>query len=87
MSMNIDLKPETEAELKTRAQKKGLPVSKYVHRILEQHVPGQPVESAMTPEERVRAFQEWVENFPYRRNAPLSDHAISREGFYRTYYE
>jgi hypothetical protein len=87
MSIQIELKPEIEAELKTRAQKKGLPVSQYVQRILEQHVPVQPVESAMTPEERVKAFQDWVENFPYRRNEPLSDDAISREGFYRTDYE
>ena len=62
-------------------------MSQYVQRILEQHVPAQPVESAMTPEERVKAFQDWVENFPYRRNEPLSDDAISREDFYRTDYE
>jgi hypothetical protein len=49
MSIQIELKPEIEAELKTRAQKEGLPVSQYVERILEQHVPGQPVEPAMTP--------------------------------------
>ena len=87
MSIQIELKPEIEAELKTRAQQNGLPVSQYVQRILEQHVPGQPVQSAMTPAERAKAFQDWVESFPYRRNAPLSDDAISREGFYRTDYE
>jgi len=48
-------------------------------------VPGQPVESAMTPEERAKAFQDWC--FPYRRNMPLSDDAISPEPFYRTGYE
>ena len=87
MSIQIELKPEIEAELKNRAQKNGLPVSQYVQRILEQHVPGQPVNSAMTPEERVKTFQDWVESFPYRRNEPLSDDAISRESFYRTDYE
>jgi uncharacterized membrane protein len=87
MSIEIELKPETEAELKARAQKNGLPLSQYVQRILEQHVPGQPVESAMTPEERARGFQDWAESFPYRRTKPLSDDAISREAFYRTDYE
>jgi hypothetical protein len=87
MSIQIELKPEIEAELKNRAQKNGLPVSQYVQRILEQHVPGQPGNSAMTPEEKVKAFQDWVERFPYRRNEPLSDDAISRESFYRTDYE
>jgi len=83
MSIQIELKPEIEAELKARAQRNGLPVGQYVQRILEQHVPGQPVESAMTPEERAKAFQDWVDSFPYRRSAPLSDDAISREGFYQ----
>jgi hypothetical protein len=82
MSIEIELKPEMEAELKTRAQKNGLPVSQYVQRLLEQHVPVQPVQSAMTPEERAKAFQDWAENFPSRRNTPLSDDAISREAFY-----
>jgi hypothetical protein len=85
MSIQIELKPEIEAELKARAHKSGLPLSQYVQRILEQHVPGQPVESAMTPEERAKAFQDWC--FPYRRNMPLSDDAISPEPFYRTGYE
>lgn len=84
MSIQIELRPEIEAELTAQAQKKGLPISQYVQRILEQHLPGQPVESAMTPEERAEAFQDWVENFPYRRNTPLPDEAISRESFYRT---
>ncbi len=84
MSIEIELKPEMEAELKTRAQKNGLPLSQYVQRLLEQHVPVQPVESAMSPVERAKAFRNWVENFPYRRHEPLSDDAISRESFYRT---
>ena len=83
MSIQIELKPEIEAELKTRAKKNGLPVSQYVERILEQYVPVQPVESAMTPEERAKAFQDWAQNFPYRRNTPLSDDAISRESLYQ----
>jgi hypothetical protein len=84
MSIQVELKPEIEAELKARAQKNGLPLSQYVQRILEQHVPGQLGESGMSPEERARAFQDWAESFPYRRATPLSDDAISREAFYRS---
>jgi hypothetical protein len=84
MSIQIELTPETEAELKVRARKNGLPLNQYVQRILEQNVPAQPVQSAMSPEERAKAFQDWAESFPYRRSTPLSDDAISREGFYRT---
>jgi hypothetical protein len=87
MSIQIELKPEIEAELKTRAQKDGLALSQYVQRILEQHLPAKPVESAMAPAERAKAFQDWVKNFPYRRTSPLPDEAISREGIYRRDYE
>ena len=83
MNIQIELKPEIEAELKTRAQRDGIPLSQYVQRILEQHVPVQPAEPTMTPEERTKAFKEWVASFPYRRTTPLSDEAISREGLYR----
>jgi hypothetical protein len=83
MSIQIELKPEIEAELKARAEKDGLPLSQYVQRILEQQVPVLPGESTLTPEERAKAFQDWAENFPYRRSTPLSDDAISREAIYQ----
>ena len=82
MSIQIELKPEIEAELKLQAQKGGIPLSQYVQRILEEYVPGQPLESNMTPEERAKAFQDWSLNFPRRRTTPLPDDAISREAFY-----
>ena len=83
MSIQIELNPEIEAELKTRAEKDGVPLSQYVQRILEQLVPVLPRESTLAPEERARAFQDWAENFPYRRSTPLSDDAISREAIYQ----
>jgi len=83
MAMQIQLKPEIEAELEAQAQKNGIPLSQYVVRILEEHVPGPPLESGMTPEERAKAFQSWSLNFPRHRTSPLPDDAISREAFYR----
>jgi hypothetical protein len=83
MSIQIELRPEIEAELAAQAQKKGVPVIQYVQRILEQHVPGLSLESAMTPEQRAKAFDDWAEDFPYRRSTPLSDDAISRESLYQ----
>lgn len=70
MSIQIEIKPKIEPELKIRAKKDGLPLSQCVHRILEQHVPGQPVKSAMTPEGRAKVFQDWC--FPYRRNTRMA---------------
>jgi len=84
MTIQIELKPETEAELKARAQQNGLPLIQYVQRILEQHVPGQDVDSVMSAQERAKAFQDWAESFPNRRTTPLPDDALSREAFYQT---
>jgi len=83
MSIQIELRPEIEAGLAARAQKKGVPVIQYVQRILEQHVPGLSLGSAMTPEQRAKAFDDWAEDFPYRRSTPLSDDSISRGSFYQ----
>ena len=83
MTIQIELKPETEAELKARAQQNGLPLIQYVQRILEQHVPGQDVDSVMSAQERAKAFQDWAESFPNRRTTPLPDDALSREAFYQ----
>jgi hypothetical protein len=83
MGIQIELNPEIEAELKARAERDGLSLSQYVQRILEQQVPVLPSESTLTPEERARAFEDWAENFPYRRTRPLSDDAISREAIYQ----
>ena len=83
MGIQVELNPEIEAELKARAERDGLSLSQYVQRVLEQQVPVLPSESTLTPEERARAFQDWAENFPYRRNTPLSDDAISREAIYQ----
>ncbi len=82
MAIQIQLKPEVEAELKAQAQKNGLPLNQYVQRILEEHIPGQPMESPMTPEQRAKAFHDWSLHFPRRRTSPLPDDAISREAFY-----
>jgi len=87
MSIQIELRPEIDAELAAQARKKGVPVIQYVQRILEQHVPGLPLESAMTPEQRAKAFDDWADSFPYRRSTPLSDDAISRDSLYQEDHE
>jgi len=84
MAIQIQLKPEIEAELEAQAQKNGIPLSQYVVRILEEHVLGQPSESGMTPEERAKAFPNWSLNFPRHGTMPLPDDALSREAFYQT---
>ncbi len=81
MTIKIDLKPEVEAELAARAQKNGVPFDQYVQTILEQYV--HFAQSPLTPEERAKAFDDWGDNFPYRRSTPLPHEAVSRESFYQ----
>jgi hypothetical protein len=83
VTIQIELKPDIEAELVAQARKTGVPVAQYVERILEQHVPSRPVESKMSPSDRSKAFRDWTETFPYRRTEPLPDDAISRDNLYR----
>ncbi len=84
MTIPMELRPKIEAELKARAEKNGLSLIQYVQRILEHHVPGQELESAMIAQESAKGFQDWTESFPNRRTTPLSDEALSREAFYQT---
>ncbi len=48
MSIQIELKPEIEAELTARAHRTGVPISQYVPHILEQYLPVRPVETGMS---------------------------------------
>ena len=83
MTLHIELKPEVQAGLAAQAKAKGVPLDAYVQNLLEQlAVPLQPLEIAMTAEQRVRALREWTASFPYRRSEPLSDDAISRDSLY-----
>ena len=83
MSIQIELRPEVEAELAARARRTGVPISQYVQRVLEQYLPAQPPEIGISPEQRANAFQDWVQNLPYRRGRPLSDDTITRESLYQ----
>lgn len=49
MAIQIELNPQIEVELKAQAQKNGIPLSQYVVRVLQEHLPGQFVQSNMPP--------------------------------------
>ena len=83
MTIKVDLKPEVQAGLAAQAKARGVPLDKYVQNLLEQMAaPMQPLEIAMTAEQRALAFRRWAEGFPYRRTSPLPDDAIRRDRLY-----
>jgi hypothetical protein len=83
MTIQIQLSPAIESGLAGLARLKGLPLIEYIQSLLESFaMPGTPLPSEMTPEQRADALLEWTKQFPYKRKAPLPDEAISRESIY-----
>ena len=82
--MTITLRPDLEEELAARARAKGLSTEEFITRELERLVitSAHPM-AELTPEERVRRWDEWVKSHDYIKAPPLSDEAISRETIYR----
>jgi hypothetical protein len=76
MTVTIELSPNLERELKSRAEAQGVSTDTYVVRVLERDL-----QSSLAPKtEMGRRILEWVDSLP---EAPaLSDEAISRESIY-----
>ena len=60
--MTLTLKPDLEEELTVRAQAEGLSTEEFVNRELEKLVVSASAESKLTPEERARLWEEWLES-------------------------
>jgi hypothetical protein len=80
--MTITLRPDLEEELAARARAEGLSTEEFINRELERLVISNthPM-SGLTPEERVRRWEEWVASHSVG-GPPLSDYAVSRESIY-----
>ena len=65
-----------------RAKAVGLSTEEFVNRELEKLVVSASAESRLTPEERARLWEEWLESHSVG-GPPLSDYAVSRESIYK----
>ena len=81
--MTVTLKPDLEEELTARAQAEGLSTEEFVNRELEKLMTSTHPSSKVTPKERARRWQEWLNSHDYIKAPPLADEAISRESIYR----
>lgn len=79
--MTVTLKPDLEEELAGRARAEGLSIEEFVNRELERLVASTPPASKLTPEERVRRWNEFLASHSVG-GPPLSDYAVSRESIY-----
>ena len=80
--MTITLKPDLEDELATCAKAEGLSTEEFVNRELKKLVASASAESKLSPEERARLWEEWLESHSVG-GPPLSDYAVSRESIYK----
>jgi hypothetical protein len=81
MAVTLELKPEIEEELATRARAEGLSTQEFVNRELERLVARTPPSSKSTPQERVQLWENFLASHSVG-GPPLSDYAVSRESIY-----
>ncbi|MDQ2922260.1 MAG: hypothetical protein M3R52_11720 [Acidobacteriota bacterium] len=79
--MTVTLKPGLEEELTARARAEGLSTEEFVNRELARLVASSQPKSKLTPEERVRLWNEFLAQNSVG-GPPLSDYAVSRESIY-----
>ncbi|NJO30838.1 MAG: hypothetical protein HC874_27270 [Richelia sp. SL_2_1] len=77
MTIQLDLKPETEARLIAKAGEKGVSVTIYLASLIEQHLTTQ-----VEPEWK-NLLDQLARSPSLAKVPPLSDEAISRESIYR----
>ena len=80
--MAVTLKQGLEEELTARAQAEGLTTEEFVNRELEKLVISDPRKPKLTPQERVRLWEEWLASHSVD-GPPLFDYAVSRESIYK----
>jgi hypothetical protein len=79
MTVTLHLKREIEAGLFAQARASGMTVEEYLLSVVEGAV--LPAIPKVDPsEERATAFEAWSAG--HRSTAPLSEHAVSRDGIY-----
>jgi hypothetical protein len=80
MTVTLELKPEVEAGLVALARANGVPLDAYLRSLLEQ-LAAPTTGTAMSPEQKAAAFEQWAESFP--PTPALSNEAVSRDAMYR----
>jgi hypothetical protein len=79
MTVTLHLTPEIEAGLLAQAQASGMTVEEFALSVVEGAVLP-TIHQKLSADERAAAFEAW--SLGHRPTPPLSDYAVSREGFY-----
>jgi hypothetical protein len=80
MKVEVELRPEIGAALQARAQAEGLSLDQFAARALEAAAQAGAAAKKATPEERVKAFEDFLAGL--ESNVVLPDEAFRRENWY-----
>lgn len=83
MTVNVDIRPDLEAQLVERARSCGQSLEGYIQRVLERDAVVPDVTGALVENgvQKAEAFRTWARSFPVSL-PPLSLESISRENIY-----
>jgi hypothetical protein len=78
-----ELTPELAKEILAAAAARGISVEEYLQSvIISQADESEQKSQTLSPQERVKLWQAWVDSHSYIKAPPLSDYAVSRESIY-----
>jgi hypothetical protein len=78
-----DLTPELAKEILAAAAARGVSVEEFLQVVIANGADDiEQKAQDLSPSERVKLWQEWVDSHSYIKAPPLSDYAVSRESIY-----
>jgi len=78
-----ELTPELAKEILAAAAARGVSVEEFLQVVIANGADDiEQTARDLSPSERVKLWQEWVDSHSYIKAPPLSDYAVSRESIY-----
>ncbi|HKP84485.1 MAG TPA: hypothetical protein VJZ26_00225 [Blastocatellia bacterium] len=78
-----ELTPELAKQIIEAAAARGIPVEAFLQTVIKSSVAKtEEKKQGLTPQDKVKLWQEWVDSHSYIKAPPLSDYAVSRESIY-----
>ncbi|HJQ23757.1 MAG TPA: hypothetical protein VKA60_07540 [Blastocatellia bacterium] len=78
-----ELTPELAREILAAAASRGVSVEEYLQNVITHgDDDAERNDQVLSPQERVKLWQEWVDSHSHIEAPPLSDYAVSRESIY-----
>ncbi|MFL6213030.1 MAG: hypothetical protein ACJ74J_03955 [Blastocatellia bacterium] len=78
-----ELTPALAKEILEAAATRGISVETFLQDVISSQVGDvEPEALPLSPQERMKLWQEWVDSHSFIKAPPLSDYAVSRESIY-----